>query len=505
MRAATLSIVLALVGVAHADRRGFDPRAIYAAPLGEASPSEGPADAPVTIIDWSDYACGYCNRVQPTMDRLARLYPGQLRFVHRIMPLDDDDTTAAEAALAAAAQGRFRPMHARLYGAYGRVDRTAVELVARELGLDMIRFRADLDAGTYRKKIADDAAAARALGVPGTPAFFINGRILRGNQPLRAFVAIVDEELARVTELRAHGQPVDYAALIAGGRTGPDATHDAGADADKLEATKLYKVGLGMPGHQHGRDDALVTIVVWSDFQCPYCQRQAPILARIRHKFGDDVRVVYRHFPVLFHRHSMIAAEAGAAAAEQGKFWPFHDCLFNRVDAVHHLARIDLERCAEDSGLDAARFRAALDERRFHDAVIAEGAAAEALGVDGTPTLFVNGHPISGLRDEATLAGIVDDELARAKEVVARGVPRAELYALLMTMAEGDDRADPSAVPSSTTIHVEPRAVDRGRAVIAACRRHDAARAGQLAGGLAGETRARVVATCAGEGVDLVP
>src|SRR5262249_9012584 len=158
-------------------------------------------------------------------------------------------------------------------------------------------------------------------------------------------------------------------------------------------------------------------------------------------KFGDDVRVVYRHYPVSFHRQSVLAAEAGAVAADQGKFWPFHDCLFHRPDAVHHLARVDLDRCADDAGLDVARFRIALDERRFHDAVIAEGAAAEALGVDGTPTLFVNGHPISGLRDLDTISGIVDDELARAKEVVARGVPRAELYALLMSMAEGDDRA----------------------------------------------------------------
>src|SRR5258706_331579 len=88
---------------AHAERRGFDPAAIYRVPLGGA-PKWGPADAPVTIVVWSDYACGYCNRVQPTLDGLQRLYPGQLRWVFRTLPLDDDVTLAAEASLSPAAQ-----------------------------------------------------------------------------------------------------------------------------------------------------------------------------------------------------------------------------------------------------------------------------------------------------------------------------------------------------------------------------------------------------------------
>src|SRR5438067_9978301 len=177
MRAAV--IVLYAASVAHAGgmtRTGagaaFDPQSTYKVPRGD-SPSDGPADAPVTIVEWSDYNCGCCGRAQETLDRLNRLYPGQIRWVHRTLLLDEDDALAAEAALAAAAQGRFAPMHVRLFALHGRVDRAGVELVARELGLDMQRFRADLDAGTYRKAIAADAADARALGVAGTPMFFI--------------------------------------------------------------------------------------------------------------------------------------------------------------------------------------------------------------------------------------------------------------------------------------------------------------------------------------------
>src|SRR5437660_8788162 len=168
-----VAVVIALAArVAGADgvtqigngQASFDPQSVYKVPRGVA-PGYGPADAPFTIVAWSDYQCGYCARVQDTLDRLDRLYPGLIRWVHRELPLDEDHPIAAEAALAAAAQGKFRAMHQRLYALRGHVDRADVELVARELGLDMLRFRGELDAGVYRKAIAADVADAMKIGV----------------------------------------------------------------------------------------------------------------------------------------------------------------------------------------------------------------------------------------------------------------------------------------------------------------------------------------------------
>jgi hypothetical protein len=203
---------------------------------------------------------------------------------------------------------------------------------------------------------------------------------------------------------------------------------------------------------------------------------------------------------MLFHPSSAIAAEAGVAAAEQGKFWAFHDQVFAHFG---HLARADLESYAQAAGLDLAQFRAALDTRRYHDAVIAETAAAEALGVDGTPTMFINGQPIAGARDDASMDRIIDAHLVQARAAIARGLPKGDLYPVLMDMATGDDRADPSAIPNPTVGHLELRQEDRGRSVAAACRRHDAARAAKLAGALTGDPKRRVEAVCAGEGIDL--
>lgn len=488
-----MAVSLAVARPARAERLGFDPAAIYKVPRGS-GPADGPANAPITIVAWSDHACGYCYRVQHTLDSLLRLYPGQIRIVHRTLPLDDENTASAEAVLAAAAQGRFRPMTERIYAIGGKIDRPGLELLARELGLDMVRFRAALDTGAYREQIFADVRDAAALGVTGTPSFFINGRPIHGNQPLRVFAAVVEQELARAAK---HGG--DYDALVAEGRLAAD-TPATDREDEALDARQIYRVGLGLPGHQRGPDHAPVTIVTWGDFQCQYCARMAPVLDKLHQKYGDQLRIVYRHLALPYHRSAALAAEAAVAAAEQGKFWPFHDQIYAQFG---RLARADLEHFAEVAGLDLPRFRAALDERRYRDAVFAESATAQALGVDGTPTMFVNGQPISGSRDLAAMEKIVDDHLARVARAMQAGIQPRDVYAVLMSGAEGSERADPSRIPQISIVQVAMRAEDRSRSVAAACRLRDASRAAELAAGLTGEPRRRAALVCAASGIDI--
>ncbi len=493
MRALVVAALLMLAIPAHAGE--FDPDSVYKVPTG-ASPVSGPADAAVTVVVWSDYACGYCARSQSTLESLVRLYPDQIRFVHRIFPLDDEDTIASQAALAAAAQGKFEPMHDRLYNVFGQVDRVDVELFARELGLDMVKFRADLDAAVYAPQIAADVADARALGISATPVFFINGRPLAGSQPLKAFIDVVDGELATARNTKT---VVPYETLVEGGKPSADMSTKVKYDFE-LDATTTYRLGLGLPGHQMGPDTALVTIVAWGDFQCPFCAKMAPTLAGVQRAFPADVRVVYRHLPMSFHRRAPLAAEAAVAAAAQGKFWAFHDAVYNQFG---RLTREDLEDFAEEAGLDMPAFRAALEDRRYHDAVIAEGAAAEALGVDGTPTVFVNGKPVIGTRDIPQLTQVVEVELAAARQAVNAGIAPGDVYALLMSAGVGEDRSDPSRIPDVAGMTITPRADDRGRSVAAACRLKDSARAVKLATGLSGPVKQRVSRACAAGGIDL--
>ncbi|MFN0250350.1 MAG: DsbA family protein [Kofleriaceae bacterium] len=494
LRVALVVAIVAWAPGAHAQKRGFDPAGVYQVPRG-ASPASGPVDAPITIVSWSDHACGYCYRVQSTLAAIDELYPRMIRWVHRTLPLDEDQTITAEATLAAAAQGAFVPMSDRIYAVAGRVDRTGVELIARELGLDMVRFRADLDTRVYRAQITADEEDAKKLGLSGTPAFFINGRPIHGNQPLKIFVDTIDEELARAKTTSG-----GYDALVGTGR--PTADHPGGTEHPEvtLDPNTTYRMGLGLPGHQLGPDKALVSIVVWSDFQCPFCASSVPVLQQLRAKFGDEIRIVFRHLAMTAHRQAQLASEAAIAAAEQGKFWAFHDRLFAQFGS---LDRADLERFAKDAGVDLVKFRAALDDRRYHALVVAEGATAMATGVDGTPTMFVNGHPVVGSRKYSTMETLVQAHLERGRAAVAAGLGAGDIYALVMSSAIGAERADPSRVPDVAGITIAPRPEDRVRSVAAACRMRDAKRAVELARGLTGAVHARVSAVCAIAGIDL--
>jgi predicted DsbA family dithiol-disulfide isomerase len=320
--------------------------------------------------------------------------------------------------------------------------------------------------------------------------FFVNGRPIAGASSLRVFTDVVEQELKRAGKR-------DYDALVAEGKPSADSP-DATRPAFELDSASVYRMGLGLPGHHKGADDAPVTIVEWSDFQCPYCARQAPVLAHVTQKYGKDVRLVYRHLAMAMHRNASLAAEASIAAAQQGKFWEFHDQVFAHPGAV---ARADLDRYAEAIGLDLVAFRAALDERRYRDLVVAEASEASALGIDGTPTLFINGSPVTGAQSADKLDALIDAQLDRARRTIASGLAARDYYAVVMSGAVGDERSDPSTVPSVR--NVELRDDDRARAVAAACRRRDGTRAVQLAATLTAEPRHRAMLVCSGLGIDL--
>ncbi len=484
-------------GPAAAQPRGFDPDAVYAVPLGD-SPRRGPDDALLTIVEFSDFGCRFCVRSQAVLAQLERLYPGQIRWVFRHFPLDEDDgTLAAEAATAAGLQGRFWPMHDRLFEVRGQVDRVAVELYAAELGLDLARFRADLDRGAAREVVLADWRDGVRLGISGTPAFFVNGRALHGARPVAAFAQVIGQELVRAREAAAAGPADLYAALTAGGRTVAD-VEDPEPELVTLDTSRLYRVALGLPGHAVGPDDALVTVVVWSDFECPYCARVVPTLQRLRRE-RPGVRVVHRHMPLAGHAGADLAAEAAVVAGKAGKFWAFHDQVFARMGTP--LSRAVLLDAGAAAGLDVAELAAALDDHRYRELVMAEAAAAAALGATGTPTLFVNGRPVAGAVPFEQLLLVVDAQLDAARDLVARGVPAQDVYGVIGLAADRAETGDPRRLPRPTSFgHIEMGPIERDAAIVSACRggEPDAARA--LAQG-SGDGRARAV--CADLGVDL--
>ncbi|HJS58360.1 MAG TPA: thioredoxin domain-containing protein [Vicinamibacteria bacterium] len=156
---------------------------------------------------------------------------------------------------------------------------------------------------------------------------------------------------------------------------------------------------------------APVTIVEFSDFECPFCARARPTLKRIAEVYGDRVRIAFRDYPLPIHPRAPKAAEAAECATDQGKFWEMHDKLFG---ASPKLDIADLKRYAGELGLDAAAFDACLDGGRKAAAVKADLDAGNGYGVNSTPAFFINGRLVSGALPFERFAEVIDDELERA-------------------------------------------------------------------------------------------
>jgi protein-disulfide isomerase len=164
-------------------------------------------------------------------------------------------------------------------------------------------------------------------------------------------------------------------------------------------------------GPTRGSKTAPVTIVEYSDFQCPYCLRVRPSINRIREVYGDRVRWVYKDFPLDFHSNAKKASEAARCASEQGKFWEMYDRLFSNQDKLDVPA---LKQHAVALGLNAARFDECLDSGRQAQGIQKDVAEAQKLGVSGTPSYFVNGRLLVGAQPFQNFAAVIDDEIERA-------------------------------------------------------------------------------------------
>jgi protein-disulfide isomerase len=302
----------------------------------------------------------------------------QVIFKHSPMPPNSQAPLAHEAAVEAARQGKFWEMHDLLFARPQKLGRDDLIAHARTLGLDVAAFTKALDAHTHRPAVERDLAEARALGVTSTPAIFINGRRGAGMPPATALTGLIRS-------------------LLNGG----DGTEAPTAPDNAFDLT-------GSP--VRGPATAPVTIVAFSDLQCSFCARANATVEKVLAQYPGRVRWVFKHYPLEFHADAPLAHRASIAAHQQGRFWEMHDAIFAKQRTMK---RADLLAHAAALGLDVPRFTADLDDDRGAAVIARDMKEGAALGIDGTPTFFINGQPVVGAQPYEQFVVAVDKALAK--------------------------------------------------------------------------------------------
>jgi protein-disulfide isomerase len=375
--AAVVLAAAAVAGTATSGAAQVVSKAVVVSPA--LATTRGPDSAPVTIVEFSDFGCPYCAGMSEVVRDLLAAYPGRIQhvFKHNPLGIHRNAPLAHEAALAAGEQGRFWEMHARLFSSQRNLTRERFAAIARDLGLDLSRFEAALDDRRFKTVVDRDRSEARALGVSGTPTYFINGLKLSGLQTLDAMKRAVDRALGA-------GE-----ATSAGSRVRVD-----------LEGA-----------FARGPADAPVTLVEFSDLQCPFCAKTLPAIEAVMRAFDGQVRWVFKHYPLSFHADAPLAHRAALAAGLQGRFWEMHDAIFADQRRIR---RDDLVEHAQALGLDVARFETDLDSPVLQERVERDRLEGDRLGVSGTPTFFVNGRRVLGSQTPEALERVVAAELQAA-------------------------------------------------------------------------------------------
>jgi len=424
------------------------------------SPTKGPETAPVTLVEVSDFQCPFCAKAAGTVSQIAREYGDQVRLVFKHNPLSfhPNAMPAAQASMAAARQGKFWEYADKLFEKGKELSPATYDAIAQELGLDLANFKQDMNDPSIKARIESDQAAAVAMGAGGTPAFFINGRSLSGAQPIEEFKKLIDEELGKAKALSGQGVAAGeisqrlvkqnpgtekYVAYWIEGKQPPKPPAPK-KGPEKKPAEEDTKTVWAVPVRPNdpikGPAHAPVTIVEFSDFECPFCSKVNPTMDEVKKTYGDKVRVVFKHNPLSFHKKARLAAKASLAAHQQGKFWEYHDLLFANQKA---LERADLEKYAEQLGLDLAAFRAALDSPELDAWIDEDQELSGEVDAQGTPNLFLNGRKFTGAKSFADLKPAIEEELAKAQKLLDGGVALPEVYEKLTARGKRKQPLDP--------------------------------------------------------------
>lgn len=423
-------------------------------PIGD-SPILGKADAPITVIEFSDFQCPYCSRGGATVKQLQEKYPNDVKVVFKHFPLafHKQAPDASKAAMIAGDLGnKFWEMHDLLFQNQKQMKTANMKELtgglAKQLGLDVAAFNEKWDDPKYAQVIKDDMALGSKLGVRGTPHFFINGERLSGAQPINKFEEIVKSQLAEVKKMQQAGVAKDqiYAKMVEKNYADAEKPKPQQPQGQKVE---MVPVSDNEPMKGNTKDP-LITIVEFSDFQCPFCSRVNPTLDQVMKNFGDDVRIVFKQNPLPFHKEAPAVHDAALAAHQQGKFWEMHDLLFTKNKEWKGQNMDELVKgYAQQLGLNMAKFNAYYDSNKGEAQIKEDQALANKVGARGTPNFFVNGVQLIGAKPYPAFEEVIKKQLDIAKKLKKeKNLSGDALYKAAVAHNKANAPAAPAAAPT---------------------------------------------------------
>jgi protein-disulfide isomerase len=412
----------------------------------------GKRDAPVTVVIFSDFECPFCSRVEPTLDQVKQTYgPDKVRLVwkNEPLPFHQKARPAAEAAQAvflAKGSDAFWKFHDTAFKNQKDLSPDILEKWAVAAGVDSAKFKEKLKVAG--KKVDEDHEIAKKSGINGTPGFLINGVLLSGAQPFEKFKTVIDEELGKAQKKIAAGTPKDkvYVEMSKDNKKNAPAPKDDDEGGEKEDDKTVFNVPIGNSPIL-GEKNAPVTIVIFSDFECPFCGRVEPTLKDVRTKYGNKVRLVWKNEPLPFHKRARPAAElALEARAEKNDkgFWDAHDKLFENQKALQDA---DLEKYAGELGLNVEKVKAAIKDDKYKKDIDADTDVADDVQASGTPHFFINGRRLVGAQPKEKFEKVIDEEIKKTGELASKGIAPEKMYDTLMKEAKSNKKI--VAVPPS--------------------------------------------------------
>ncbi len=350
-----------------------------AIPAANAAAVLGDPDAPVTIVEYTDYQCPFCQRhVLETMPGIISnmIENGRVRYILKDLPLDSlhpEARTAAMAARCAGEQDSYWPMHdaifedQQLWSGQGSAAIDIIVSLADKLELDQDVLRLCIEDGRYTEAVQGNFDEAQSLGASATPYFFIDGMPIPGAQAYELFeyaVGLAEEGI--LSEAYGTGEP---------------------------DVSDSFAIG---------DPDAPVVIIEYTDFQCPYCSRHfQQTFSQIKEDFVDEglVYYIFKDFPLTnIHPQAVKAAEAARCAGDQDEYLSMHSKLFSAQNewSGNPSATQTFIGYAEELGLNTDSFKSCLESGEHESAVLQDQDEGAQLGVTGTPAFFINGHSMSG-------------------------------------------------------------------------------------------------------------